>query len=131
MTFDNVFGDGTIKADLYDPANIPSSTDVGSGKVSVITNTSESISTIGSVIDLSVDTATISGSITITMPYLESNVPAGTAESDLVVLHYTNNQWVTESNCIVDTLNNKITCIVTELSPFGIGSRSVTQTSAR
>jgi plastocyanin/5-hydroxyisourate hydrolase-like protein (transthyretin family) len=63
------------------------------------------------------------------MPYLESNIPAGTAESDLVVLHYTNNQWVTESNCTVDTINNKITCIVTELSPFGIGSRSATQTS--
>ena len=55
MTFDNVFGVGTIKTDLYDPANIPSSTDVGNGKVSVITNTFESISTIGSVIDLSVD----------------------------------------------------------------------------
>ena len=122
MTFDTVSGDGTIKADLYDPANIPSSTDLGNGKVSVITNTSESISTIGSVIDLSADTATVSGSITITMPYLESNVPAGTAESDLVVLHYTNNQWVTESNCTVDTVNNKITCIVTELSPFAIGS---------
>ena len=52
---------------------------------------------------------------------MEANIPSGSTESDLVVLHYVNNAWKTEDNCTIDTTNNKITCTVSSLSPFGIG----------
>ena len=123
MTFENVIVDGTIKTDLYDPANIPSSTVSEEGIATISTNIGI-VNTIGSVIDLSTETAEISGEITITLPYLESNIPAGITESDLVVLHYIDNVWVTESNCTVDSTNNSITCTVTNLSPFSVGSKS-------
>ena len=124
MSFGTVTGDGTIVADLYDPANIPASTAVGdTGKVSV-TTTSGDVETIGSVTDISTGTATISGDITITLSYSEANIPAGTAESELTMIHYTGGQWITEPNCTVDETNNTISCTVTSLSPFGVGGSS-------
>ncbi|WP_172790412.1 fibronectin type III domain-containing protein [Nitrosopumilus sp. Nsub] len=122
MSFASVTGDGTITSDLYDPANIPASTAVGdTGKVSVSTSNAGTVETIGSVTNVSTGTATISGDITITLSYTESNIPAGTAESDLTMIHYTGGEWKTESNCTVDETNNKISCTVTSLSPFGVG----------
>jgi len=122
MTFANVGVDGTITSDLYDPANIPESTAVGStGKVSVTTSNSGDVQTIGSVTNISTGTATISGDITITLSYSEANIPPGTAESDLTMIHYTGGQWITESSCTVDEIDNKISCTVTSLSPFGVG----------
>ena len=125
MSFGTVSGDGTITSDMYDPANIPSSTAVGdTGKVSVSTSNAGSVETIGSVTNISTGTATISGDITITLSYSEANIPAGTAESELTMIHYTGGEWKTESSCTVDTANNKISCTVTSLSPFGVGGSS-------
>jgi len=130
MTFDTVSGDGTVVADLYDPANIPASAPVGdAGKVSV-TTTSGDVETIGSVTDVSTGTATISGDITITLSYTEDNIPAGTAESDLTMIHYTGGEWITEPNCTVNETDNKISCIVTSLSPFGVASPSSSSSSS-
>ena len=64
---------------------------------------------------------TLSGAITISLKYSDDNIPAGTAETDLTMLHYTGGVWKTEDSCTVDTVNNKVTCTVTSLSPFGIG----------
>jgi len=124
MSFGTVTGDGTITSDMYDPANIPASTAVGNtGKVSVDTSAG-TVETIGSVTNISTGTATISGDITITLKYSESNIPAGTAESELTMLHYTGGTWITESNCTVDTANDKISCTVSSLSPFGVGGKA-------
>ena len=131
MTFETVSTAGTIKTDLYDPAQIPSSTLGEGGKVSMMTN-SGTVETIGSIIDLTPEqskvggtAASTSGNITITLPYKEANIPAGTEESQLTMLHYVNGEWQTEDSCTVDTTNNKITCVVTSLSPFGIGGPGV------
>jgi hypothetical protein len=116
---------------MYDPANIPSSTAVGdTGKVSVSTSNAGSVETIGSVTNISTGTATISGDITITLSYSEANIPAGTAESELTMIHYTGGEWKTESSCTVDTANNKISCTVTSLSPFGVGGSGSSGTSS-
>jgi len=40
------------------------------------------------------------------------------------MIHYTGGEWKTESSCTVDTANNKISCTVTSLSPFGVGGSS-------
>jgi hypothetical protein len=108
---------------LYDPASIPESTAVAgtAGKVSVNTTNTGTINTIGSVTNISTGTATISGDIIIKLSYSEANIPVGTAESELTMIHYTGGQWKTEDSCAVDTVNNKISCTVTSLSPFGVG----------
>ena len=127
MTFETVSTAGTVKTDLYDPAVIPSSTLGDAGKVSMLTNAG-TVETIGSVIDLTPEEskvggtpASTSGTIIITLPYKEANIPVGIEESQLTMLHYVNGVWDTEDSCTVDTTNNKITCTVTSLSPFGIG----------
>ena len=124
MSFASVTGDGTIKTDLLDPNNVPSSTTTSDGIVTVSTTAGNSIPTVGSVIDLSAGTATISGNISITLPYEESNIPVGMNESNLTVIHYVNSEWIEETDCTIDTANNNITCTVTSLSPFGVGSKS-------
>ena len=136
MTFETVSAAGTVKTDLYDPAVIPSSTLGDAGKVSMVTNDG-TVETIGSVIDLTPEEskvggtpASTSGTITITLPYKEANIPAGTNESQLTMLHYVDGVWKTEDSCTVDTTNNRITCIVTSLSPFGIGGAASSSTSS-
>jgi len=129
MTFETVSTAGTIKTDLYNPALIPDSSLNGNdGRVLMYTSNSGNVQTIGSVIDLTPDkskdvgtAASTSGTITITMPYKEANIPEGTDESQLTMLHYVNGFWQTEDSCTVDAINNKITCVVTSLSPFAIG----------
>jgi len=123
MTFSTISTKGTIKTDLYDPTDVPASSADSTGKVTVSTGTT-SVESVGSVINLSAGTASVSGDITIELPYLEANIPAGTDESDLVVMHYTGGSWIEESSCTVDTTNNKIQCTVTSLSPFGVGKSS-------
>jgi hypothetical protein len=137
MTFETVSTAGTVKTDLYDPALIPSSTLGSGGKVSMGTSNSGTIETIGSIIDLTPEQsrdggtpASTSGTITITLPYKEANIPAGTNESQLTMLHYVDGVWKTEDSCTVDTTNNRITCIVTSLSPFGIGGAASSSTSS-
>ena len=129
MEFESITSTGTVKTDLIDPAAIPASNPaIESGKVSMGTTNSGNVETIGNIIDLTPEEsksggepASFSGTITITLPYDEENIPDGISESQLTMLHYDNGDWKTENNCTIDTVNNKITCTVTSLSPFGIG----------
>ena len=120
MSFDTVTTSGDVKLDYYDPANVPAATANADGSVS-ISLASTTGTTIGSIVDLSLETAVVTGDVTITLPYLEVNIPSGSTESDLVVLHYVNDIWITEDNCTTNTTDNTITCSVTSLSPFGVG----------
>jgi len=110
---------------LMDPNTIPGSAagDVSGSRSISAGNTS--IDTIGTMLDISLDTAVSSGgAINIILPYAESNIPAGITEEELKMVHFTGNQWVTENNCTVNVVSNTITCTVTTLSPFGIGAES-------
>ena len=134
MNFASITGEGTVKTDLFDPSKVPGTRSVSSdGHITVGTPNSGVVTSIGSVIDLTPQAskvggsaATFSGTVTITLPYLEANVPTGINESELTVLHFEGGTWNTESNCSVDTLNNEITCTVGGLSPFAIGGPGVT-----
>jgi len=137
MIFETVSTAGTVKTDLYDPALIPSSTLSDNGKVLMVTNNDRNVETIGSVINLTPEQSKIggtpantSGTTTVTMSYKEANIPAGTEESLLAMLHFVDGKWQTEDNCTVDTINNEITCVVTSLSPFGIGAVSSSGTTS-
>ena len=129
MEFQSITSTGTVKTDLIDPSAVPASNPATeSGKVSMGTTNSGNVETIGNIIDLTPEKsksdgnpANFSGTITITLPYKEENIPDGISESQLTMLHYDNGDWKTENNCTIDTVNNKITCTVTSLSPFGIG----------
>jgi hypothetical protein len=120
ISFDTITTSGDVKLDYYDPANVPAATANADGSISISLDSATG-KTIGSIIDLSLETAAVTGDITITLPYLEANIPSGSTESDLVVLHYVNDAWKTEDNCTIDTTNNQITCTISSLSPFGIG----------
>ena len=107
MTFDTVSTDGTISVDLMDPDNVPGLT------------TDDSIQTIstgtaiGSAMEISASSATSTGNMTISMTYIDADVEAaGISEEDLTMSHYENGEWVEETNCTVDTVNNTVTCTV-------------------
>ncbi len=130
MVFGTVSTAGNINVDLMDPATVSGATSVGGGKLSMSASGS-TFTTTSSVMEIAADTAVISGSITVTIPYDEANIPAGVTESNLKMLHFTGGVWVTEStNCSVDTANNKITCTVTSLSPFATGAGTATSSSS-
>ena len=120
MIFDDVSTDGTIKADLKDPATVPNTTLDGDTLTMTMVDGTEKQS-IGNVIELSADTANISGHITVTLPYQQSEVPDGIDESTLRILHYVNSNWNEEESCTVDTDANTVTCDVSSLSPFAVG----------
>ena len=129
MSFDTIATSGDVKLDYYDPANVPAATANADGSVS-ISLASATGKTIGSIIDLSLETAAVTGDITITLPYLEANIPSGSTESDLQMFHYVNGVWITEDNCTTNTTDNTITCSVTLLSPFGVGYTSSSSSSS-
>jgi hypothetical protein len=117
MTFDTVSTNGYIKADLVDPANVAGTTLSGN------TLTATGLGPIvGNVIELSADTAIITGKITVTLPYQDSEV--GDDENNLTIYHYVNNEWIEEEDCSVNTTANTVTCTVDSLSPFGIGKNN-------
>ena len=116
MTFDTVSTDGNIKADLVDPATVAGAT--LSGTTLTMAGLGESV---GNVIDLSADTASITGNIEVTLPYQDSETDD---EENLTLYHYVNNIWIEEQNCTTDTTANTVTCTVDSLSPFSVGSKS-------
>jgi len=124
MSFANVTTSGKVNVDPIDPSTLTTSTAGSTLGSRTVTASGTSITTIGTVMNVSLDTAIQSGTMTITLPYDESNIPAGVTEENLEMVHFTGEAWVTENNCSVDTVNNKITCTVTSLSPFGIGAGS-------
>ena len=122
MTFDTVSTDGTIKADLKDPATVPNVTLDGNTLTMGMEDGTKKQS-IGNVIELSAGTASISGDITVTLPYQESELN-GINENNLAVFHYVNNKWQQENDCTVNTDDDTITCTVSSLSPFSVGNGS-------
>jgi len=129
MTFDTVSNDGTVSVDAMDPATVTNVSSVDSdGKINLNTNVGEA-KTVGSIIDISTRTANATGAMTVTLDYQEANIPTDVNESDLIMVHQVGGIWQEETGCTVDTLNNKITCTLTSLSPVGVGSK-VSSTSS-
>jgi hypothetical protein len=132
MTFDTVSTAGTVSVDLMNPSSVTAASSDASGKLTMTASNGNTLNSISSIMDVSVNAtsgATTSGSMTITLPYDEANL-GGVPESSLKMLHYTGGAWVTENSCTTDTVNNKITCTVTSLSPFGVGAPSSSRGSS-
>ena len=129
MNFTTVSGTGNTSVDPIDPAALPGSSDSvrnqgNAGSKNVGTSTG-SFDTVGTALNISAGTATVSGDIQITMPYDDTALAPGVTEADLVVLHYstTAETWSEVSNCTIDASANNITCTgITSLSPFSIGA---------
>ena len=128
MNFTTVSGNGSTSVDPIDPAALPGSSlpSINSNAASSNVGTSSgSFDTIGTALNISAGTATVSGGIQITMPYDDTSLAGGVTEADLVVLHYitTTETWETVDNCTIDTGANNITCTgITSLSPFSVGA---------
>ena len=122
MTSDTVSTNGTIKADLLDPASVSDATLAGD-TLTMTLNDGSNKQSIGNVLELATGTASISGNITITLPYQQSEV-GNIAENALTAFHYVDGEWKKENNCTVDIVANTVTCTVSSLSPFSIGDGS-------
>ena len=128
MNFTTVGANGNTSVDPIDPLLIPDSTGgTGADGSRGVTVGSAEYQTIGTALDVSAGTATVSGDITIQLPYKTSNIPSGLTESDLVVLHYVDqpdgtSEWESVSDCTVDSSGSTISCTVTSLSPFSVGT---------
>ena len=125
MEFDSVTKDGKVNVDLKDPTTVPGTSAGSSAGKRSIDLSGDTFENVGSIIDVSVDSATTSGLMTVTLPY-DSSVLGGASEEDLVLLHYTGGEWVTVSNITIDTENNKVSGTVTSLSPFTVGTQTGT-----
>lgn len=129
MNFTTVGATGKTSVDPIDPAALPGSSSslrnqANPGSSNVATS-SGSFDTIGTALNISAGTATVSGDIQITMPYDDTVLAPGVTEADLVVLHYitATETWETVDNCTIDASANDITCTgITSLSPFSIGA---------
>ena len=128
MTFDTVSTNGTIKADLLDPASVSGAT-LNGDTLTMTLNDGSNKQSIGNVIELATGTASVSGNITITLPYQQSEV-GNIAEDTLTAFHYVGGEWKKESNCTVDTAANTVTCTVSSLSPFSVGDGSSSSSGA-
>ncbi|MEC7711470.1 MAG: NUMOD3 domain-containing DNA-binding protein, partial [Thermoproteota archaeon] len=125
MAFDKVAKDGKVKVDLQDPVKVPGTTEGDGTGQRAMTSGSGIFQNVGSIIDVSVDTASASGAMTVTLPYDESIL--GTAsEDEIVLLHYTGGKWVTVDNITIDKANNKVSGTVNSLSPFTVGKQTGT-----
>ena len=126
MTFSTVGSSGTVGFDLMDPAKVDAATPAVDGSLTMTASNGNSLHSLTSIVDISVNAtsgASTSGAMTVTLPYDETTL-GGVPESDLKMIHYTGGIWVEENSCTIDTIGNDITCTVTSLSPFGIGSSS-------
>jgi hypothetical protein len=124
MTFNgDVSTAGTVSVDPIDPGTLVGSSEVTatSGARSLAAEGTQ-FETVGTVMNISMDTAVITGTMDITVEYDESNIPSGGLEETLEVIHYTGTSWITEDTCTQDTTNNKFTCTVSTLSPIGVAS---------
>ena len=130
MAFGSVTKDGKVNVDLQDPATVPGTSEGStSGQRSMELGT-DTYQNVGSIIDVTVDSATTSGSITVTLPYDEAAL-GGASEDDLVLLHYTGGEWVTIESVTIDKGNNKVMGTVTSLSSFTVGSKSETEVTTQ
>ena len=123
MEFDTVAKDGKVNVDLQDPVSVPATSPGDTPGQRAMTSGTGIFQNVGSIIDVSVDTASATGAMTVTLPYDESTL--GTvSEDEIVLLHYTGGQWVTVDNITVDKENNKVSGTVTSLSPFTVGKQT-------
>ncbi|PHY09146.1 MAG: hypothetical protein CK527_04315, partial [Nitrosarchaeum sp.] len=125
LSFAGVDTDGTVSVDIMKPQEV--ATLYGVDKVNEDGSIdAESygipITSVTSIIDISTETLLTSDTIQITLPYPEMNNDE--LERKLKMIHHTGGVWMIEDSCTVDTVGNDITCTVTSLSPFGIGSSS-------
>ena len=128
MAFDKVAKDGKVNVDLQDPVSVPATSPGDTPGQRAMTSGTGIFQNVGSIIDVSVDTASATGAMTVTLPYDESTLGA-VSEDDIVLLHYTGGQWVTVDNITVDKENNKVSGTVDSLSPFTVGKQTGTVSS--
>ena len=123
---------GTVSIDPIDPATLVGSTEVTEtpGARSITTDLDGSFETVGTILDITMDTAVATGSMDITVEYDESNIPGGAGEDTLEVLHHVGGSWITQDTCTQDTTNNKFTCTLASLSPVGVGSSAKSSSSS-
>lgn len=102
------------------------------GGKATFTAGSLSVQTTAPIYEISDDDISPTGSITVTLPYDESNLPAGFAESSVVGFRYTGTVWEQGTGCTVNTATNRVTCTFSGLSPVttGVGSSITTFTAA-
>jgi len=128
LDFGIVTASGNIEIDPIDPAALDALTGVpsteGTDGSRIITIGGASIQTVGTVFDISTDNDTFlaTGSTDITIPYDPDSFPAGFNEARTVGLHFTDGAWETIPGCIVDIVNNNLTCPVDSFSPIGAGA---------
>ena len=135
MTFGNVTSAGTVTVDLVNPQTVTGASpgDV-SGELVMTASNGNTLNTIGSIMEISVNATSgaainTSNGISISLKYDEVNL-GGVLETDLKMLHQVNDVWITENSCTTDTTANTITCAVTSLSPFGVGTSSSSSSSS-
>jgi len=125
MAFDTVAKSGKVNVDLKDPVTVPGTTEGSAAGKRAMTSGNGIFENVGSIIDVSVESASTTGAMTVTLPYDETALETAT-ENDIVLLHYTGGEWVTVSNITIDTVNNKVTGTVSSLSPFTVGTQTGT-----
>jgi hypothetical protein len=113
LTFEEITDDGTIDVQMMDPDDVLGLVgDVNDdGSMTLATNQGN-LETVSSVIDFSYGgDAESSGEMTIVLPYNDEDLN-GLNENSLEVMHYSGGEWIVETDCTIDTVNNEITCIV-------------------
>ena len=125
MEFDKVAKCGKVNVDLKDPTTVPETTEGSTAGKRAMTAGDGIFENVGSIIDVSVESASTTGTMTVTLPYDEAALD-GAAEDNIVLLHYKDGLWVTVSNITIDTVNNKVTGTVSSLSPFTVGTQTGT-----
>ena len=129
MKFDTVAKDGKVTVDLQDPVKVPGTTEGdGTGQRAMEVAGTEIFQNVGAIIDVSVSTAEASGAMTVTLPYDES-ILGDVSEEEIVLLHYTDGEWVTVDDVTIDKTNNKVSGTVTSLSPFTVAKQTGTVSS--
>jgi len=123
MAFDKVAKSGKVNVDLKDPATVPGTSEGSTTGKRAMTSGNGIFENVGSIIDVSVESASTEGTMTVTLPY-DDKVLGDASENGIVLLHYTGGKWVTVSNITIDTVNNKVTGTVSSLSPFTVGTQT-------
>jgi hypothetical protein len=73
-----------------------------------------------SLTDVNTEVSSFNHSLTITIHYDPSDLPANISESSLVIYHYHNGNWSALTNCTVDTTAHSISCDTDNFSVFSL-----------
>ncbi|MFC2044882.1 hypothetical protein ACFLT8_06830, partial [Chloroflexota bacterium] len=87
--------------------------------------------TVGTQYDAGPHGTTFDRSITLTLTYDPSDIPAGARAKDLVIAHWDENtdMWVELEGCIIDTISNAVSVQIDHFSRYTIISPTPTPTS--